>query len=70
MINATRFHDHLKIPLENLRMALPVGVREDKVRRWRISSDDVWLLGAFHTVEEVDTFVAKLTEAAERLETD
>lgn len=67
VINATRSHDHLKIPLENLRMALPAGVREDKVRRWHISSENAWLLGAFHTVEEVDTFVAKLTEAVEQL---
>ena len=41
---------------------------------WVGSSPDerqsaIGLEGAFHSIEEVDTFVAKLTEAAARLET-
>ena len=70
VINATRFRDHLEIPLENLRTTLPAGARKDTVRRWRSSPKDAWFLGAFHTVKEVDTFVAKVTEAVEHLDTD
>ena len=71
VINATRFRDHLKIPLDSLRATLPADVTEGRGRKWsQSSSEDTWLLGAFHTTDEVDTFVAKLTEAVERLETD
>lgn len=71
VINATRFRDYLEIPLDNLRTMLPDNVRDgsDVSLKWG-SSKDIWLLGAFHTVEEVDTFVAKLTEAVERPEKD
>ena len=71
VINATRFRDHLKIPLDNLCTMLPGNVREgsDVSSGWG-SPEDTWLLGAFHTVEEVETFVAKLTEAAARLDAD
>ena len=68
VINATRVRNHLKIPQENLRTTLPADVKEDRGRKWSHSSpEDAWLLGAFQTVEEVDTFVAKLTEAVEQL---
>lgn len=70
-IHATRFNDHLNISQENLRTMLPVDVREETGYRWSHSSrKDAWFLGAFQTVEEVDTFVAKVTEAVERLDTD
>ena len=65
-IDATRFRDYMKIPLDDLRAMLPNNAREESEVWSRCSPDDIWLLGAFHTVEEVDTFVAKLTEAVER----
>lgn len=68
-IHATRLNDHLEIPLENLRTMLPGNVRERSGGSWRGSSpEDTLLIGAFHTSEEVDTFVAKLTESVERLD--
>ena len=71
VINATRFHDYLKIPLDSLRSTLPANANKDRKRKWsHSSSEDTWLLGAFHTTDEVDTFVAKLTKAVERLEKD
>lgn len=70
-IHATRFNEHLKIPLENLRTMLPSNVRESSGALWRGSSpDDTWLKGTFRTPEEVGTFVAKLTESVERLDTN
>ena len=70
-IHATRFNDHLNISQEDLRTMLPIDAKEEKGYRWsRSSQKDAWFLGAFRTVEEVDTFVAKLTEAVKQLETD
>ena len=66
-LHATRFRDYMKIPLEDLRAMLPDNAREESDVWHDCPPDDIWLLGAFHTVEEVDTFVAKLTEAVERL---
>lgn len=66
--HATRFNNHLKISLTDLRAMLPTNVREGNKVWSRSSPGDTWLLGTFHTLEEVDTFVAKLTEAVERLD--
>ena len=74
-LHASRCCDYLKIPLEQLRAMLPANARETtEVRKWSGSSPEerqsaIGLEGAFHSIEEVDTFVAKLTEAAARLET-
>lgn len=69
-IHATRFNDHLKISLEDLRAMLPTNAREESEVWERCRPDDTWLVGAFLTPEEVEKFVAKLTEAAERLDAD
>ena len=73
-LHASRCCDYLKIPLEQLRAMLPANARESDVRNWVGSSPEerqnaIGLEGAFHSIEEVDTFVAKLTEAAAQLET-
>lgn len=74
-LHATRCCNHLEIPLENLRAMLPANAVEDtSVRAWNRSSDEekenaIGFRGAFRTSEEVETFVTKLTEAAERLDT-
>ena len=70
-IHATRCCNHLNIPLESLRAMLPANVQEhDGVRKWSGSSAEeresaTGLRGAFHTPEEVNTFVAKLDKAAQ-----
>lgn len=70
-LHATRCCNHLEIPLENLRAMLPDHAVEDtSVRTWKRSSEEeqksaIGIKGAFRTPEEVETFVAKLTEAAE-----
>lgn len=75
-LHATRCCNHLDIPLENLRTMLPANAVEDtSVRGWKHSSEEeqegaIGFKGAFRTTEEVETFVAKLTEAAERLDAD
>ena len=75
-LHATRCCNHLEIPLENLRAMLPASAVEDtSVRGWNRSSDDekenaIGFKGTFRTPEEVETFVAKMTEAAERLDAD
>ena len=75
-LHATRCCNRLDIPLENLRAMLPANAAEDiSVRGWKYSSEEeqesaIGFKGAFRTPEEVETFVAKLTEAAERLDAD
>lgn len=66
-LHATRFRDYMKIPLYDLRAMLPDNARKESGVWKDCPPDDIWLLGAFHTPEEVDTFVAKLTEAVEQL---
>ena len=73
-LHASRCCDYLKIPLEQLRAMLPADARESDVRNWVGSSPEerqsaIGLSGAFRSIDEVDAFVAKLTEAAARLET-
>ena len=74
-LHASRCCDYLKIPPEQLRAMLPANVHETtEVRKWSGSSPEerqsaIGLEGAFHSIDEVDTFVAKLTEAAAGLET-
>lgn len=67
-LHASRCCDYLKIPLEQLRAMLPANVRETtEVRKWSGSSPEerqsaIGLSGAFRSIDEVDAFVAKLTE--------
>ena len=71
-IHGTRCCNHLNIPLESLRAMLPANVQEyDGVRKWSGRTPEEretaeGFKGAFHTPEEIDTFVARLGEAARR----
>ena len=66
--HATRFERHMSAGMDNLRSWLPDNTVESDVTGWRGSSLDEsksaeGLEGSFQSIEEVDTFVSKLSAA-------
>ena len=66
--HATRFERHMDVPMDDLRSWLPDNTTEYDVRRWSGSSPEEresaqGLEGLFHSTDEVDDFVAKLSAA-------
>ena len=64
--HATRFERYMNVPADDLRSWLPCNTVECDVRRWSGSSPEVrdsaqGLKGLFHSAEEVDDFVARLS---------
>ena len=69
--NATRFEQHMNVPIDDLRSWLPDNTTECYVRDWSGSSPEEresaeGLEGLIHRTEEVDEFVRKLLAALER----
>ena len=69
--HATRFERYMTVPMDDLRSWLPDNTEDSDVRRWSGSSQEErvsaeGLEGLFHSIEEVDGFVAKLAAALER----
>ena len=69
--HATRFEQHMDVPLGELRSWLPPDTVETDVRTWSGSSPEErdsahGLEGVFHTTEDVERFVAGLTAALRR----
>ena len=69
--HATRFERHMGVRMDNLKSWLPDNTVESDVRRWSGSSQEErisaeGLEGLFHSAEEVDGFVGKLSAALER----
>ena len=69
--HATRFEQHMNVPMDDLRSWLPDNTTECEVQRWRGSSPEEresaeGLEGLFHRTEEVDEFVRKLSAVLER----
>ena len=66
--HATRFERYMNVPMGELRSWLPDNTTHRDVRRWSGSSQEEresaeGLEGLFHSIEEVDGFVAKLAAA-------
>ena len=69
--HATRFERYMDVPMHDLRSWLPENTLECDVRRWSGSSPEEresaeGLEGLFHSIKEVDTFVAGLSAALGR----
>ena len=69
--HATRFEQHMNMGMDNLRSWLPDNTVECHVRGWSGSSPEEresaeGLEGLFHSADEVDSFVAKLSAALKR----
>lgn len=66
--HATRFEAYMSVVMDDLRSWLPDNTEEHDVTGWRGSSPEErksaeGLEGTFHSIEEVDTFVSKLSAA-------
>ena len=64
--HATRFERHMNVPMDDLRSWLPPNTVECHVRGWSGSSPQErqsaeGLQGLFHSTEEVDAFLARLS---------
>ena len=69
--HATRFERYMNVPGDDLRSWLPCNTVECDVRRWSGSSPEErdstqGLEGLFHSAEEVDDFVARLSAVLAR----
>ena len=69
--HATRFQRYMNVPMGDLRSWLPDNTAHSGIRGWSGSSKEEresaeGLEGLFHSIEEVDGFVAKLTAALAR----
>ena len=69
--HATRFEQHMNVPMDDLRSWLPENTTDSDVRRWSGGSPEEresaeGLEGLFYSVEEVGEFVARLAAALER----
>ena len=66
--HATRFERYMEVGMEDLRALLPENTVDCDVRTWNGSSPEeresaLGLEGLFHTMQEVDNFVAGLSGA-------